>query len=607
MLIMRTLILSILLAMMCSCVMADTIVYQEDFSNPFTVHDWVYNNSGSNNASGADGQPWSCYVNSDGWPLPNHLSYPSGPAGSYWSDAYNHWSVGYGEALHDSRDIYDWMNSNNASGQPVNTDPTKASCYQGTLPAGWTAAFGMWGDWDPNSNYYSSGRGKMGFSRYMGAYAEAPNDPCLHMWSSSGDMRIATASITSGPGVYTLSWKAGVWNGNTSDPTQQYKWTDWCAWGYGYTNWSAFDTDDIAKPPYASDQVNQIDINRFWRFSQDPFHVTNPAGEVDGRPASQHPANETPGQWHSFSRTFAFGNPPVKKVQDPRHFDPGIYEYNQAPGYFIGFNVGHAHDSWNKGYKWSTIVNVDDMVLTKKDPVSVHTVKNMPIGSLVEIDDMVITNMLPPDYIYDWVDIYLEAKDRSSAIMVRVTDYADVYDGNGTFAYSIGDVVNVVGAIGVTDLGIKYIGGSGSVIRMPAVVKTTQPQEPVKPVAMSAKDVIGWPVTNGISTDSMLVTVYGKTNNSVFYSPGWFFIDDGANIDAGFADYYGGSAKGIKVDCKALINDSLWSMNLPLDGDVMAVTGVLTAEYNQGDEQTVTRVLYPRDSNDLVWYVQQPQ
>lgn len=449
--------------------------------------------------------------------------YANDPQGrQYWSEHFNHRCVSYGEELNETRDIYPWMvYTNTAADAPL---PLYAS-----LPAGWTAAFGMWADWDPNSAYWSSGRGKMGFGRYIGPYGQSPTNPCLNVWSSHGDMRVVGPNITTGPGIYTLSWKMGVWNGNTANPNMQYKWTDWCSWGYGYTNWSPWDLDAITMPPYTADQVNQISISRYWTWVGDPFHDSDPDGVINNRPDNQHPANEQPGQWHSYSRTFAFGLAP-EKGQDS-------YDFNQDPGYFVGFRVAHAHDEHNAGYRWTTIANIDDIVLTKKDPVAPKDAKVLPPGSLVEVRDMVIANMIPPDfYTHNWVDIFLESEDRSGAILFRSYEYGNLWDSYyEDFKFQIGQKVSAVGAIHHTEAGVAHITDNyqaGS--RLPALFATAGDPVDLKPVGINQRDLVGRPLTEGLNNDGMLVTVVGKLNNVMWaYDPTFFFVDDGSGLDGG--------------------------------------------------------------------------
>jgi len=526
--------------------------------------------------------------------------YAPGPSGAYWSDHYNRWCMNYGVELNGAYDAYDWMNCQDSAGIPVNTDPSRPGCYKAAVPEGWTAAFsGIWADWHPNAEYYSSGRGKMGFGPLMGAYAQSPDNRCLHMFSSHGDLRLASPPITSGPGVYTLSWRAGVWNGNTADPAMQYKWTDWCRWGFGYTNWCVWDDDPITTPPYDAYQVNQINTNRFWVWQKDPFHDSDPDGVDPDVGDAQHPAGEEPGEWHSFTRTFAFGYPPVKGQED--------YDFNQEPGWFIGFNVGHAHDPHNQGYRWATICNVDDIVLTKKDPVSVPTARNTPVGGLVELGDMVIVNMVPfTSSPKEFVDIYLETKDRTAGMMVRVTDdtqRARIWDGL-QFAYELGDVVNVVGAMAQDDCydsrnpqpdtrnPVKYISGWHANSRLPAIVEKHESFE-VRPVALSGRDLVGSPVVGALPTDGMLVTVFGRVNTVDAYG-NTFYVDDGS----GLPGYYGGH--GVKIDCTRPVALGDW-LTLPDEGSYAAITGTITAE-KALNRTTVIRTLYVRSAQDIRTY-----
>lgn len=535
--------------------------------------------------------------------------YPPGPSGArYWSETYNHRCVNYGDPLHDTWDTYDWMSCYDLAGNPVNTDPTRPGPYRAALPAGWTAGFGSWAHRDPSDprGYFSSGRGKMGFGRLMGAYAQSPDNPCLHIWSSQGDMRVVSPPITTGPGVYTLSWKASVWNGNTANALDQYKWTDWCQWGFGYTNWSAWDEDPITKPPYTAQQDNQITVNRFWVWQKDPFRDSDPTHEVP------HPAGEQPGQWNQFSRTFAFGEKPVRGAA---YLSPipaiglDTYEFGQEPGYFIGFNVAHAHDPWNAGYEWATILNIDDIVLTKKDPVTIGEARALPEGTPVEIDNLVITNIIQPASAGDYVDVFLQHVSESGigygGITVRLwfPDYRDFWDSrNGYFLREPGEVVKVVGVTRRSATGTTYIGDWHLYSMLPSITFTDEPPVDVKPVGVINRDLVGAPVCSGLSTDGMLVTIFGRVNHPVTTWPRWFYVDDGARLPAG-ETYWGSGqrATGVKIDCTRLVAEGWWDEMIPDSGSCVAVTGTLTTTLAP-DGRTVVRVVYPRSPEDIRLY-----
>lgn len=557
----------------------------------------------------------------------SNTPYPPGSNGDpYWFQTFNHWSLNYGVPMDISTyDTYDWMSCYDLFGNPVNTDPTRAACYQASLPEGWTAAFGMQFDIEPQ-NYWGSGRGKMGFTRLMGAYAQSPDNPCLHVWASHGDLRIASPNISAGPGVYRLDFRAGVWNCNTADPALQDRWTDFCSWGYGYSNWCVWDPYDPLHdppyiptiPPYSRDYLG-VGIIDHWVWPFSPFQMVDPYGVIDNRPDGPHPPGEEPGMWHSFSREFAFGNPPVKDDSlDGSPTDPDLFQ--SEPGWFIGFRVSHGHDPWNAGYQWATILNVDDIVLTKKSPLSCAEAKNAPVGTLVEVADLVIVNMIPPDPTAGrtFVDVHLEARDRSGGIMVRFPwSYNDISVYNYSlkeFVYTLGEVVSAVGAISkdakeppfdaMTDTKhpVKYITSSGeSNARLPALVRTQQ-SAALKPVGVNGRSLIGQPVTAGLANDSMLVTVVGRVNNIFgFYEFPWYYVDDGSGLDAGETEWGSGvNGVGVKIDCTALTLDPDWSsFDIPADGSYVAVTGAVTAQLHW-DGVTVTRVVYPRDHNDIV-------
>ncbi len=542
----------------------------------------------------------------------------SGNPRPYWSDAYNHWCVNYGQELYAAYDTYDWMSCYDLLGNPVNTDPTRAPCYSASLPDGWTAAFGTWADIEPQ-NYFASGRGKMGFTRLMGAYAQSPSNPCLHAWSSHGDMRMSSPNLNCGPGVYTLQWKGGVWNCNTADQSQQYLWTDFCSWGFGYTNWCVWDPWDPRQegvqtiPPYPR-SLDWLGVSDSWVWPFAPFRTVGTG--------SPHPPGEEPGSWHSFSNQFAFGLAP-----DPvmlTHPQGGVkYPVQSDPGYFIGFRVSHGHDTHNQGYRWATILNVDDIVLTKQDPVAIQTAKDSPLGTLVEITDLVVANMVvvpmphyDPAYI-SYVDVYLERADRTAGIMLRAygDEILDYWDSSyQQFKFQRGDVVRIVGAVLKDDPNddrmpwpdnrnpVKYISRWPQGIRLPAMIATGAPPVDLKPVGMNSRSLVGKPVTAGRSNDGMLVTVCGRVNHSFFgYGvPSYFYVDDGGGLPAGKPEWSSATnAVGVRIDCRGLLLDPYFGA-CPPDGAYVAVTGTCTAEMNPYDHSTVVRVVYPRVASDIV-------
>ena len=589
-----------------------------------------------------------CYMSVDGLYAGN-TPYPPGyganngtngagrEIGSYWKQPFHQWCLNYAQEPGIAPyPAYDWMSGNDALGNAVNTDTDKAAPYKAKLPAGWTAAFQGWADCEPNSWVGADCRGRMGFTRMMSSfepadptkrYTLANDNPCLHIWSSHGPLRVVSPNISTGPGVYTLDWKASVWNGLTADPAMQYKWTDWCSWGFGYTNWCPWDGDPLTKPPYLDGA--SMDIDAYWTFQDDPFHKVNPDGWLDGIPPEYkakrdkalHPADEEPGMWHEFSREFAFGLAPEK--------DGVYYTYQADPGYFIGFKVAHsaAPGAAAGDWRWATILNVDDIVLTKKDPVTIPVAKDLPVGSLVEITDLVIANMVLvpwPDYdLYStdrtqwYLDVYLEKEDRTAGILLRA--YGDVIDAfwdsvYQQFKFQLGDVVRVVGAISKHDKKdprtppppdrnpVKYISMWTGGKRLPAMVWTGAPPVDLKPVALNSRSLVGKPVTAGTSNDGMLVTVFGRVNHSRPPSQGeapYFYVDDGGKLAAGKPrwDPEETDAFGIRVDCTSLL--PFWPSGVQ-DNRYVAVTGTCTAEMNPIDHTTVVRVVCPRLSTDVV-------
>lgn len=552
----------------------------------------------------------------------------------YWTDSYNQWCRVYRTPIKDSTyDVYDWMSCSDLSGNPVNTDtyPTdpipgsKARPYKATLPEGWTAAFGTWADIEPQ-NYWASGRGKMGFTRLKGQYAQSPNDPCLHVWSSHGDLRVVSPNIGTGPGVYTLTWRGGVWNLNTADPNMQYRWTDWCSLGFGYTNWCVWDPWNANQgflqtlPPFPK-SMNWMGISEYWVWFGAPFlrchpPITNdppdPPDYLSGRAVAAHPAGEEPGQWHTFTKEFAFG---VCPEELPSSFSESDGRRYAGPGYFIGFRVSHSHDANADagGYQWGTILNVDDIQLAKKDPVEVDDARKIPLGTLLEVANVVITNMIfgPPDLATGdpVVRVFLEKQDRSAAIMLRAKGdvIAHIYDQNlGQFKFQRGDVVRAVGAISKDDPydkrvpqpdtknPVRYISSWVDGSRLPAVVAMGGHVD-LKPVALNNKALAGSPVAAGLGTEGMLVTVFGKVNHSNW---NYFYVDDGSGFPAGVPEPGYTNATGVRIDARGVLSDPYYMC--PSDGNYAVVTGTYASEKNPIDHLTVVRVVYPRQGTDVI-------
>ena len=546
----------------------------------------------------------------------------------YWYQwKYNKSCMEYGKPIDIAElDIYDWMSCTDLAGNPVNTDPDKAAPFKASLPQGWTAAFGAWADEEPQ--VCNDWRGKMGFTRLKGAYAQPgqPDNPCLHIWSSHGDLRVVSPNIPTGPGVYTLSWKGSVWNLNTADPTMQYRWTDWCSVGCGYTNWCAWDqwnpNDGYLQtiPPYPL-SMNWMGISEYWTWLDAPFlrvhpPITNdppdPPDYLSNRPIQPHPAGEEPGQWHSFTNTIAFGLCPDEL---PTTIGPG----GKYPGrgYYIGFRVGHSHGASNPaaagGYQWGTILNVDDIVLTKKDPVAVDAARTSLVGTLVEVADLVVVNMAVARDNYGgvkYVDVFLEKRDRSGGILLRASrpeDIARLYDDSAQqFAFERGDACRVIGAISKDDPyytalpqpdtrnPVGYLSSWLAGSRLPAVVPTGETGIDIKPVAVSNKALAQSSLDTGASAEGMLVTVFGRVNNSTYY---YCYVDDGTGLDAGKPKASSTTrAKGIRIDCRALEFDPFFA-GCPSNGKYVAVTGTYATEMNAVDHTTVVHVVYPRPTN----------
>ncbi len=65
-------VVGLALALITSCAVCDTVVFQEDFSAPFVQHDWAYNNSGDSSTYGYPGviggesHQWPARISEDG-------------------------------------------------------------------------------------------------------------------------------------------------------------------------------------------------------------------------------------------------------------------------------------------------------------------------------------------------------------------------------------------------------------------------------------------------------------------------------------------------------------------------------------------------------------
>lgn len=541
---------------------------------------------------------------------------PGQDLNDYWSSTYNHICVDYDTEMREAWDIYDWMSCLKLDGTSVNTDTDKAPIYKASLPAGWTAAFGTWADQEPQ-NYYAMGRGKMGFTRLMGDYAREPDNPCLHIWSAHGVLRVVSPNIDAGPGVYTLTWKGGVWNLNTADPSKQSLWTEWCHPGYGYTNWCVWDQWNPNQgvlqtlPPFPR-SLDWMGISEYWKWSEKPF-----VNSVS------HPLGEEPGQWHDFTNTFAFAPCPDELPTTV----PGKIGRYPGRGYYIGFNVAHSRDTWAPGYQWGTILNVDDIVLTKKDPVDLDVAREMPVGTLVEVANLVITNMVVTrsgsQGIPQYVDVFLEKQDRSAGILLRARslEIAGIWDEQyGEFKFQLGDVVRAIGEIHKddpynthiypghsqpdSDNPVVYISSSSSNTsedtrdRLPALIAMGGPPVDLKPVAVTNKALAGSAMAAaGLGTEGMLVTVFGKVNHSTLgqsVTSHYFYVDDGTGLNAGRPTTSSiDDAMGVKIDCRTFVG-------CPANGEYATITGTYTAENNRIDHTPVVQVVYPRDASDIV-------
>ncbi len=546
----------------------------------------------------------------------------------YWDQwSYNKSCMEYGKPIDIAElDTYDWMSCADLGDHPVNTDADMSPPFTASLPEGWTAAFNAWADEEPQ--LCNQQRGKMGFSRLKGQYAQTgdPTNPCLHIWTSHGDLRVVSPNITSGPGVYTVTWKGSVWNLNTADPDMQYRWTDWCNVGCGYTNWCVWDPWDPNSgflqtlPPFPK-SMDWMGISEYWTWLQ-PFKpvyppITNdppdPPGYLSNRDFESHPVGEEPGQWQTFTNRIAFGACPDELPTSigPRGDYPG-------PGYYIGFRVSHSHGASNPaaagGYQWGTILNVDDIQIVKDDPVGVDVARTSPVGTLVEVADLVVANMVLTRDNYGnpkYVDVYLEKRDRSGGILLRATrsgDVARIWDESmGQFSFSRGDAVRAIGAISKDDPyyttppqlddrnPVGYLSSWTDGSRLPAVVPTGETGVDLKPVAVSNKGLAQSSLDTGASAEGMLVTVFGRVNHRAYW---YCYVDDGTGLDAGKPKSSSTDrAKGIRIDAKGLEVDPFFT-GCPADGSYVAITGTYATEMNSVDHTTVVHVVYPRPTNE---------
>lgn len=554
---------------------AGAVVFSENFDTvPFVEKHWTYLEGYASYDSNCLPTGSPIYV--DGW-VYNNMS--TGIPGS-WSDffALNGWTIcesqnraceggvvrcrdNHLEALNnpigdDQGNQYDWQ-----------MDPAEPGngCYKTAIPQGWTLAFDWWGDEIAHGPAYQ--RGKMGVSRIGNQYAYSGKS--LHMWASHGNMRVVSPRINAPPGAYRLTWRSSVWNLAGPSESIQQLWTDWAQWGWGTTNkenpWTYLPLTqaDMNKPD------RMMDISFGWHWSKDPYHDSDPEGYIPNRPdGSTRPPGEEAGVWRQWSRSFIV--PPT------------------ATTWYIGFNCGHGHDPNNPGYRWGTILNIDDIVLEDLPPVSrIADVINLPDGTVVTVCGSdasgnalgkVVTGVylgllnaidpMSPDL------LVIEEDDRSSAIEVQYDSWS-VYP-----APELGDRICVAGILRRLPTGpricpsdnytlIKAAGGSGY----------------IEPLMLRSKDIAGGAIP-GTPTVGLLSKIGGKVTKVVTTSPAVFILDDGCAVESSVP----GKA-GVTV-----VGTNMYGSPPPEGADVV-VTGVAALDVIDGK---LVRVIRPRHDGDVV-------
>lgn len=505
------------------------------------VDGWIYNNM----SKGIPGS-WHDYFVQRGWPLCESLSNVCDFSGGFNNiKCRDNQLVEMNQPIGiDQRNWYDWQ-----------MDPTQPGngCFKTVLPQGWTVAFDWWAD--ETIHGVGMNRGKMGVSKIANEYAYSGGS--LHMWSAHGNMRVVSPAINAPAGAYRLRWKSAVWNLAGPDPAIQPLWTDWAQWGWGDNNrenpWTSLPYSD---PSRLSDPRYAIDINYGWYWSKDPYHDSDPEGYIaDREDGSTRPAGEEAGQWNEWSRDFVV----------PPFISP----------FYIGFNCGHAHDPWNKGYRWGTILNVDDVVLEEVPPLdNISDAVGLPEGTLVVLTGKTITgiyiDLLAAVDPYNPDMLAIEEDNRSSGIEVQ-------YDSWSVEPLFVGDRIYVTGRIRHLPTGPRIVPTSQGY----TVVRRLGTTGSIAPLWLKSPSIEAAPVR----TVGLLGMIWGKVTKVIGDYPPEFIVDDGSNVPSGFSGFPGVRVEGTEL------------FLVPDEDTYVFVTGVLGLK--QVSNQ-LYRIIRPRSDDDVV-------
>lgn len=223
-------------------------------------------------------------------------------------------------------------------------------------------------------------------------------------------------------------------------------------------------------------------------------------------------------------------------------------------------------------HKWALPFNltaVDNVIVGFPASVpSIGAAKQLPQGTTVEITQPSVVTLVP---VTETGFFYAQAADRSSGIRV---------EHNGMLP-NVGDKITLQGRLGVnadgervlTDTSYTVV-GSGSAAPLN-----------IGNLPFGGTGYVGTE-TAGLSNQGLLVRVYGKVKK-VDFIDNYLIIDDGSGVDA--AD----TAAGIKV---------IRSEAFPMEGDYVAVVGVVSSEIRNGKQIRVLRGrdgMFPEDFETL--------
>jgi predicted phosphodiesterase len=208
---------------------------------------------------------------------------------------------------------------------------------------------------------------------------------------------------------------------------------------------------------------------------------------------------------------------------------------------------------------YSNIANAT--TITYKQVTSIGQAKAQPDGSYVDITGSSIVTLVPSESGV----FYAEDSDGTAGIRVEISGSRPTL-GNG---------VMIKGQIGTNTNGERVISSS-------TYTAGTTPTDFKGPRGMSNKNVGGLGYigseTSGISTQGLLVRVWGKVTKSINDATYGriFWLDDGSRINSGEVD----GTKGIKVIESGLS---------PAVGDFISITGVVSSEIKSGKMIRVVR------------------